>query len=62
MQQDLAQMRKDLDGLNLAAHWEPRRAETVLSQLERRTREQSRESARSALGDERPDRRPHGAR
>jgi TolA-binding protein len=46
MQQDLAQMRKDLDALNLAAHRSRGETETVLSQLERRTREQSAESAR----------------
>ena len=46
MQQDLAQMRKDLDALNLAAHRSRGESETVLSQLERRTREQSGETAR----------------
>ncbi len=46
VQQDLAQMRKDLDGLNLAMHRSRGETETVLSQLERRTREQSGESAR----------------
>jgi TolA-binding protein len=46
VQQDLAQMRKDLDGLNLAVHRSRGETETVLSQLERRTREQSGESAR----------------
>ena len=46
VQQDLAQMRKDLDGLKLAAHRSRGETETVLSQLERRTREQSGESAR----------------
>jgi len=46
VQQDLAQMRKDLDALNLAAHRSRGETETVLSQLERRTREQSGESAR----------------
>jgi TolA-binding protein len=46
LQQDLAHMRKDLDGLNLAVHRSRGETETVLSQLERRTREQSGESAR----------------
>ena len=39
-------MRKDLDGLNLAVHRSRGETETVLGQLERRTREQSGESAR----------------
>lgn len=46
VQQDLAQMRKDLDALNLAVHRSRGESETVLSQLERRTREQSGDSAR----------------
>jgi TolA-binding protein len=46
VQQDLAQMRKDLDALNLAVHRSRGETETVLSQLERRTREQSGDSAR----------------
>lgn len=46
VQQDLAQMRKDLDALNLAAHRSRGETETVLSQLERHTREQSGDSAR----------------
>ena len=46
LQQDLARMRKDLDGLNLAVHRSRGETETVLSQLERRAREQSGESAR----------------
>ena len=46
MQQDLAQLRKDVDALNLAAHRSRGDSETVLSQLERRTREQSGENAR----------------
>lgn len=46
VQQDLGQMRKDLDALNLAAHRSRGETETVLSQLDRRTREQSGESAR----------------
>ena len=46
VQQDLAQMRRDLDALNLAAHRSRGETETVLSQLERRTREQSGDSAR----------------
>jgi len=46
VQQDLAQMRRDLDGLNLAVHRSRGETETVLNQLERRAREQSGESAR----------------
>jgi len=46
VQQDLAQMRRDLDALNLALHRSRGETETVLGQLERRTREQSGESAR----------------
>jgi TolA-binding protein len=46
VQQDLAQMRRDLDALNLAVHRSRGETETVLSQLERRTREQSGESGR----------------
>ena len=46
VQQDLAQMRRDLDALNLAVHRSRGETETVLSQLERRTREQSGDSAR----------------
>jgi TolA-binding protein len=46
VQQDLAKLRTDLDSLNLAAHRSRGETETVLSQLERRTREQSGESAR----------------
>jgi len=46
VQQDLAQLRKDLDAVNLAAHRNRGETETVLSQLERRTREQSGESTR----------------
>ena len=46
VQQDLAQLRKQLDAVNLAAHRSRGETETVLSQLERRSREQSGESAR----------------
>jgi TolA-binding protein len=46
VQQDLGQIRKDLDALNLAVHRSRGETETVLSQLDRRTREQSGESAR----------------
>lgn len=46
VQQDLAQMRRDLNALNLALHRSRGETETVLSQLERRTREQSGEGAR----------------
>ena len=46
VQQDVAQMRRDLNALNLALHRSRGETETVLSQLERRTREQSGESAR----------------
>jgi tol-pal system protein YbgF len=45
-QEDLARMRKDLDTLNLAVHRSRGETETVLSQLERRSREQSGESVR----------------
>jgi TolA-binding protein len=45
-QQDLAKVRKDLDTLNLAVHRSRGETETVLSQLERRSREQSGESTR----------------
>ena len=50
VQQDLAQMRKDLDALNLAVHRSRGETETVLSQLERRSREQAGESARQLSG------------
>ncbi len=46
VQQDLAQMRRDLDALNLTLHRSRGESETVLGQLERRTREQSGETAR----------------
>ena len=46
VQQDLARIRKDLDGVNLAGHRSRGETETRLSQLERHTREQSGESAR----------------
>ncbi len=46
VQQDLVQMRRDLDALNLALHRSRGDTETVLGQLERRTREQSGENAR----------------
>ena len=46
IQQDLAQIRRDFNTLNLALHRSRGETETVLSQLERRTREQSGESAR----------------
>jgi TolA-binding protein len=46
VQQDLAQLRKDVDGLNLAVHRGRGESDTVLSQMERRSREQSAESAR----------------
>ena len=46
VQQDLEQMRRDLNALNLAAHRSRGETETVLSQLERRTREQSGDRAR----------------
>jgi len=46
VQQDLAQLRKDVDGLNLAVHRSRGESETVLGQMERRSREQSTESAR----------------
>jgi TolA-binding protein len=46
VQQDLAQMRRDLDTLNLAVHRSRGETETVLSQLERCSREQSGDIAR----------------
>jgi len=46
VQQDLAQIRRDLNTLNLAAHRSRGETETVLSQLERRSREQSAERTR----------------
>jgi len=46
VQDDLAQMRKDLNSLNLAVHRSRGETETVLSQIERRFREQSGESTR----------------
>ncbi len=46
MQQDIAQLRQDLNALTLAVHRGRGDTETVLGQLERRTREQAGESAR----------------
>ena len=45
-QQDLAQLRKEVDALNLAVHRSRGDSDTVLSQLERRSREQSAETTR----------------
>ena len=49
VQQDVAHMQKNLDGLNLTVHRSRSETETVLSQLERRTREQLGENARQLL-------------
>src|SRR6266542_4045045 len=46
MQQDIAQLRQDLNALTLAVHRGRGDTETVLGQLERRTREQAGETAR----------------
>lgn len=46
MQQDIAQLRQDLNALTLAVHRGRGDTETVLGQLERRTREQAGESAK----------------
>ena len=46
MQQDLAQLRRDVDALNLAVHRSRGETDTVVGQIERRTREQSAEAAR----------------
>jgi tol-pal system protein YbgF len=46
VQQDVAQLRKDVDALNLAVHRGRGESDTVLSQMERRSREQSTDSAR----------------
>src|SRR5215470_16021181 len=45
-QQELAQLRKDVDALNLSAHRTRGESETVLGQMDRRSREQAAESAR----------------
>jgi tol-pal system protein YbgF len=46
MQQDIAQLRQDLNALTLAVHRGRGDTETVLGQLERRTREQAGETAK----------------
>ncbi len=46
MQQDVAQLRQDLNALTLAVHRGRSDTETVLGQLERRTREQAGETAK----------------
>ncbi|HEY4911516.1 MAG TPA: tetratricopeptide repeat protein [Methylomirabilota bacterium] len=46
VQQDVAQLRKDVDALNLAVHRGRGESGTVLSQMERRSREQSTENTR----------------
>lgn len=45
-QQELAQLRKDVDALNLSAHRTRGESETVLGQMDRRSREQATENAR----------------
>lgn len=45
-QQDMAQLRKDVDALNLAVHRGRGESDTTLTQMERRAREQSAETAR----------------
>src|SRR5215510_7513689 len=44
--QELAQLRKDVDALNLSAHRTRGESQTVLSQMDRRSREQAAESTR----------------
>src|SRR5262245_18398313 len=44
--QELAQLRKDVDALNLSAHRTRGESDTVLSQMDRRSREQAAESTR----------------
>jgi TolA-binding protein len=46
VQQELAQLRKDVDALNLAAHRTRGESQTVLGQMDRRSREQAAESTR----------------
>jgi tol-pal system protein YbgF len=46
VQQDLAQLRKDVDALNLSVHRGRGESDTVLSQMERRSREQAAENTR----------------
>jgi tol-pal system protein YbgF len=46
LQQDVAQLRRDVDALNLAAHRSRGESDTLLGQLERRSREKAAESAR----------------
>jgi len=45
-QQELAQLRKDVDALNLSAHRTRGESETVLGQMDRRSREQTAENTR----------------
>ncbi len=45
-QQEIAQLRKDVDALNLAVHRGRGESDTTLTQMERRSREQSAENAR----------------
>src|SRR5215470_12523190 len=45
-QQELAQLRKDVDALNLSAHRTRGESETLLTQMDRRSREQAAESTR----------------
>ena len=46
MQQDIAQLRKEVDALNLSVHRGRGESDTILSQMERRSREQAAENAR----------------
>jgi tol-pal system protein YbgF len=46
VQQELARLRKDVDALNLGAHRTRGESETVLGQMDRRSREQAAESTR----------------
>ena len=46
VQQDIAQLRKDVDALNLSVHRGRGESDTALSQMERRSREQTAENTR----------------
>jgi len=46
VQQDIAQLRKDVDALNLSVHRGRGESDTALSQMERRSREQAAENTR----------------
>lgn len=49
VQQDVAHMQKNIDGLNLTVHRSRSEVDTVMSQLERRTRDQLGENTRQLL-------------